>query len=183
MIVLAALPVDVLDQILTWSPDFATLAALTATCRALRDVYAVHAPSTRRAVAANLCGPVWPRALLAVHAGRARDAVDAEVRARTIEWRRARAVADEEEYDSEDDEYWDEDEDEDEDDEDDEDDNDGDDGAQSSQTQPRRPLRWITPELPSEDDMRMSELPLTDMRELDTIGQAAQLLERVFSQR
>jgi hypothetical protein len=71
---LAALPADVLAELLSSAPDFAALAAAASTCRALRTAFEQNARALRRTVVYTLCGSDWPLALRAVHARRAQDA-------------------------------------------------------------------------------------------------------------
>ena len=54
---------DLVDRILMFSPDFATLKSIILTAKAFHNVFQFHPKSILRAVAYNVVGPALPQAL------------------------------------------------------------------------------------------------------------------------
>jgi hypothetical protein len=187
---------DVVDNILTCMPDFASLFAFAATCRAIRAVYVQHQASTLRSVASNTCGPEWIYALRPIRARAAREKMEAEQdvlikAARDADPELNEYYSDGEHYSDEDEDDED-DEDDDDDDDDDDEDEDNDNGSQRSNKsdtgaprarRPERPSRWVMPVIPNADELSKAHLTLPESRALEALGSSVSVIELQFSQR
>ncbi|KAJ7720094.1 hypothetical protein DFH07DRAFT_972738 [Mycena maculata] len=59
---------DLVDRVLTFSPNFCTLYAIILVCKSIHSVFSARPASITRAVAYNICGPALPDAVRAVRA-------------------------------------------------------------------------------------------------------------------